>query len=177
MRSAASIGREAGAEPGAAARPSVAPLGPTSNTNKTSARSFPNATSAARSLGLGIRASSSAATFASSASSPATASDTASRAASPARSRATAASLRNANNPTAESATAAPPIAIGSHGAMLGRGVVTRARLSAERRRYTKYAAANPTCASIIIRYMWVHDGWFSLVASASGSRRMSHTV
>ena len=42
---------------------------------------------------------------------------------------------------------------------------------------YTTYATANPTCAAIIIRYMWRQDGWFSVAVSSSGLRTMSQTV
>ncbi|MEA2235681.1 MAG: hypothetical protein QOC81_405 [Thermoanaerobaculia bacterium] len=42
---------------------------------------------------------------------------------------------------------------------------------------HTTYATANPTCAAIIIRYMWRHDGWFSVAVSSSGLRTISQTV
>ena len=35
----------------------------------------------------------------------------------------------------------------------------------------TRRPGRSPTCATIIIRYMCVHDGWFSVVASSSGRR------
>lgn len=37
--------------------------------------------------------------------------------------------------------------------------------------------AAKPTCATNIITYMWVQDGWFSVRARSSGRRTMSHTT
>lgn len=43
--------------------------------------------------------------------------------------------------------------------------------------RYTRYATANPTWAAIIIRYMWRHEGWFSVAVSSSGFRTMSQRV
>jgi len=42
---------------------------------------------------------------------------------------------------------------------------------------YTTYASANPACADIISRYMWVQAGWFSVRASSSGLRRRSRAA
>ncbi len=36
-----------------------------------------------------------------------------------------------------------------------------------------RYASANPICATNIITYMWVQEGWFSVRARSSGRRTM----
>src|SRR4029079_6129345 len=39
------------------------------------------------------------------------------------------------------------------------------------RRHYSKYATANPICATNIIRYMCAHETWLASTASSSGRR------
>ena len=46
-----------------------------------------------------------------------------------------------------------------------------------EGRNQTTYATTKPIWATIIIRYMCVHDGWFSTSASAAGFFRINLNV
>ena len=59
-----------------------------------------------------------------------------------------------------------------------GRGNKSRqAPFTQHRACHRMYAAAKPTCAVNIIRYMCFQETWFSTVASSSGLRTISHTT